>query len=90
MLPTLSVAKREELEDYAFEVSRILMDTRLGPSMRQTMLDSWAGTGVDPADVMRALVAEQDKLHAIAARRGGRKGPVPPWPASRARSSSRP
>lgn len=76
VLPTLSVAKRAELEDYAFEVSRILMDTRLGPSMRQTMLDSWTGTGVDPADVMRALIAEQDKLHAIAARRGGRKGPL--------------
>jgi P-aminobenzoate N-oxygenase AurF len=76
VLPTISETERAELEDYAFEVARMLMDTRLGPSMRQTMLETWASAGVDPKDVMRALVVEQDKLQAIAARRGGRKGPL--------------
>jgi hypothetical protein len=62
-----------ELEDFAFEATRLLVDSRTGSSMRQSVFKIWQEIGLDPKTVFEALTAERDKIDAAA---GGVAGPV--------------
>jgi hypothetical protein len=62
-----------ELEDFAFEATRLLVDSRTGSSMRQSVFKIWQEIGLDPKEVFTALTAEREKIDAAA---GGVAGPV--------------
>ena len=72
VVPTLSEAEARELEDFAFEAARMLLDSRAGPTMREAVLERWKEAGVDPADVFAALAKEKDNVDRIIARAGER------------------
>jgi P-aminobenzoate N-oxygenase AurF len=76
VLPSLSAAEIAELEDFAFEASRMLIDSRSGASLGDAFLQIWRECGIDPVDVGNALSKDREKLDAAIARRGGRIGPV--------------
>ena len=71
----LGDAERGELEDFAFEAARMLVDSRGGAPMRESLLQVWSGLGLDPAAVLRELAKERDKLAAASGRSSG-FGPV--------------
>ncbi len=76
VLPSVADGKRAEIEDFAFEAARNLLDPSVGTSMRQSVLELWRDAGLDPADVVRRLADERETLGAEVARRGGRFGPL--------------
>jgi hypothetical protein len=73
---TLSVEEKTELEDFAFEAARMLVDSRGGSTMRDSMLGVWQKHGLDPASVLKELAAERDKIAPELQRTGGSMGPV--------------
>lgn len=76
VVPTISDAEREEIEDFAFESARLLIDSRAGLALRQTALQLWADAGVDPKEAIAALMQERERIQASLARTGGRFGPI--------------
>jgi hypothetical protein len=76
VMPSVDPTKRAEIEDFAFEAARNLLDPSMGTSMRQSVLDLWRGAGLDPAEVVRRLAEEREMLAAEQGRRGGRFGPL--------------
>jgi len=76
VVPTLSQAESQELQDFAFETTRLLMASRAGMTMRDRVLEMWRSAGVDPADVMKQLESERDKIAQAMQQTGGRYGPV--------------
>jgi len=73
---TLDDRTRTELEDFAFEAARMLIDSRGGSTMRDAMLAVWARNGLDPQSVFVELAAEREKMAAELQRTGGVNGPV--------------
>jgi hypothetical protein len=76
VVPTLGERERQELENYAFEATRMLMASRAGNTMRDRVMDVWTGAGVDPTEAMTELAKERDLIRDQLARTGGRYGPV--------------
>jgi len=76
VVPTLSQQESRELQDYAFECTRLLMASRAGNTMRDRVMDVWSNAGVDPSDALNALASERDVIREQLARTGGRYGPV--------------
>ena len=76
IVPTLDERERAELEDFAFESARLLVDSRSNLSMRQSVLALWQEAGIDPAEALGALVKEREKMRQALGRTGGRFGPV--------------
>lgn len=70
-----SDAEKRELEDFAFEAARMLVDSRSGSTMRDSMLKVWGDLGLDPASVFAELARERDKIAPGMQRTGG-FGPV--------------
>jgi hypothetical protein len=62
MVGSLSEAERTELEDFAFEAARLLVDSRSGGSMRTSMLEIWKEAGLDPQTVFGELAKERDRI----------------------------
>ena len=73
---TLDQKTRDELEDFAFEAARMLIDSRGGSTMRDAMLAVWARNGLDPQAVFMELAAEREQMQAELQRTGGVNGPV--------------
>jgi hypothetical protein len=69
-------AMRAELEDFAFEATRLLIDSRTGSSMRQSALSLWKECGLEPETVLPQLIKDREKINAARARDGGIAGPV--------------
>jgi hypothetical protein len=76
IVPTLSDAECAGLEDFAFESARLLLDSRAGVSMRDSVFEIWRQAGVDPATAFTELAKERETLQAAMQRGGGRRGPV--------------
>ena len=76
IVPTLDDRDRAELEDFAFESSRLLIDSRAGTSMRENVLEIWRGAGIDPIEAMGKLAQEREVLGRVMQRSGRRMGPV--------------
>jgi rubrerythrin len=68
----LSPAEVAELEDFAFEAARKLVDSRQGPTLRRSVLEIWRQAGLDPEYALGELAREREKLDA----RGGAAGPI--------------
>ncbi len=62
-----------ELEDFAFEAARKLIDSRQGPTMRRSVLEIWKQEGLDPEYALRELAKERETIEAA---RGGAAGPI--------------
>ncbi len=76
VIPTLSEAERHRLEDFAFESARLLVDSRAGVSMRQSVFEVWGQAGLDPATAFAELAKEREAIAAEFQKTGGRLGPV--------------
>jgi hypothetical protein len=76
VVPTLSDRECAELEDFAFESARLLIDSRAGTSMRENVLEIWRAAGIDPAEAMAKLAGEREAIGLALRRSGGRMGPV--------------
>jgi hypothetical protein len=76
VVPTLSERERAEVEDFAFECARLLVDSRGGTTMRSSVLELWRQAGVDPGEAFGALAKERDKIATSLQRSGGRRGPI--------------
>ncbi len=76
VVPSLPRHKCDELEDFAFEAARKLVDSRAGLSMRDSVLGLWREAGIEPEQVMRELAKEREKIFAAMQRSGGRRGPI--------------
>jgi hypothetical protein len=76
VVPTLSERERARLEDFAFEAARLLVDSRAGTTLRESVLRIWQEVGIDPADVLPRLARERAAMREQLGRSGGRFGPV--------------
>ena len=76
VVPQLAPERVAELEDFAFEATRMLLDSRRGATLNDAMMTILIEAGLDPKDVAAGLSRDQDKLAKAVARRGGRLGPV--------------
>ena len=76
VVPTIGEAEKAELEDFAFESARLLVDSRAGMTFRDRVLGVWSDSGIDPQEAITALAGEREKIRAAVARTGGRMGPI--------------
>lgn len=74
-VPCLSDAHRIELEDFALEAARTLIDSRNPQTFLTAMLQVWAEVGIDPVALLTSLQQERDELTRHV-QKGGRLGPV--------------
>ena len=59
---SLSERERHDLEDFAYEAARLLVDSRSGVSIRSSMLEIWKQAGLDPQTMFQELAKEREKL----------------------------
>jgi len=76
IVPTLTDEERSELEDFAFESARLLVDSRAGMALRQTFMQVFADAGLDPAEVLPKIIQERQVMRKALEGSGGRFGPV--------------
>jgi hypothetical protein len=76
IVPTLEAGAVRELEDFAFEAARILIDSRSGASLRDSALGVMAAAGLDLETALPRILAEQERMMAQVARNQMRPGPV--------------
>ncbi len=76
VVPTLDDRKKAEIEDFAFEAARRLVDSRGGMSMRESVFQIWKDAGVDPIEAMGKLMQERELIQKALVERGGRRGPI--------------
>jgi len=76
VVPTLSRAEKDTIEDFAFESARLLIDQRAGMTMRDQVMGLWTGAGIDPAEAMAKLLEDREAIAEAMQRTGGRMGPV--------------
>jgi hypothetical protein len=76
VVPTLAPERVAELEDFAFEATRMLLDSRRGATLNSAFLQMLQDAGVDPEELAAGLSRDQEKIAQAVARRGGRLGPV--------------
>jgi rubrerythrin len=61
-VPCLTEAQRIELEDFALDAARTLIDQRNEQTLFTAILQIWAEAGVDPAALIDSLHKERDEL----------------------------
>jgi hypothetical protein len=76
VVPTLSDREIGEIEDFAFEAARLLVDSRTGNSMRESVLAIWKEAGLDPVHALGEIAKEREQVIEAIRRAGGRRGPV--------------
>jgi len=76
VVPTLEPRERAELEDFAFESARLLIDARVGNSIRQTVFKLWESAGIDMASAFGSIAKDRERIAAGMQRSGGRVGPI--------------
>jgi len=76
VVPTLSDEEKAEIEDFAFEAARQLIDQRTGTSMRTTMLEVWSQAGIDPGEAIGAIMKERELITEALREQGKSMGPV--------------
>jgi hypothetical protein len=74
-VPCLSDAERTELEDFALEASRTLIDNRNQQAFMGEILRVWAEVGIDAGELLKCLHDEMDEL-TRGQEKGRRLGPV--------------
>lgn len=76
VVPTLCDGERAELEDFAFEAARLLVDSRAGNSIRETIFKLWASLGIDMGAALASILKDRERIVKGMERTGGRLGPV--------------
>ncbi len=76
VIPSLSQEERHRLEDSAFESARLLVDSRAGVSMRQSVFEVWKKSGLDPMTAFAEIAKEREAIAAELQKSGGRLGPL--------------
>jgi hypothetical protein len=76
VIPSLSLEERHRLEDFAFESARLLVDSRAGVSMRQSVFEVWKKAGLDPLTAFTEIAKERETIAAELQKSGGRLGPM--------------
>ena len=76
VVPTLSREERDEIEDFAFEAARLLVDPRTENSMRHSVLELWRSVGIDPAEAVKEIMADRERMMEAVQRQGVRFGPM--------------
>jgi rubrerythrin len=76
VVPTLTDKKRAELEDFGFEAARLLLDSRTGTSLRDSVLALWTEAGLDLETVFAELAKEREVLKGAVQKSGGARGPL--------------
>ena len=76
IVPTLDDRQKAEIEDYAFEAARKLVDSRGGGSMRESVFEIWRKAGIDPMEAFGEIMKEREKIMAAIQAQGGRRGPI--------------
>ncbi len=76
VIPRLSDAGRAELEDFAFEATRLLIDSRGGSALRDSAFQVMAEAGLDLREVVPVLVAERQRIARESAPEKVRRGAV--------------
>ena len=76
VLPSLDAAEVAELEDFAFEAARMLLDSRRGATLNDAFLQVWKDSGIDPEELTKGIAEDQEQVRAALEARGGRLGPV--------------
>jgi hypothetical protein len=61
-VPCLGDAERTELEDFALEAARTLIDNRREQGILTMILQIWAEVGIDPAALLACMHQERDAL----------------------------
>ena len=74
VMPTVSREEKDELEDFAFEAARALVDSRSGTALRDSALAVMQEAGIDLQTAMADLAREREKLAVAPGTR--RRGPV--------------
>jgi len=76
VIEQLDDATKAELEDFAFEAARGLIDSRSGGNARLSMFEVWRDAGLDPQAVLAELAKEREAIAAEIQRQGGHAGPI--------------
>jgi hypothetical protein len=76
LVPTMDDQEKADIEDFAFESARLLIDSRAGLALRHSALQIWADAGVDPGEALSNLAKERRKIQESLGRSGGRFGPI--------------
>ena len=76
IVPTLSPAQIEEVEDFAFRAAQLLVDARGGVSMRGAVLELRKECGSDPMSALAEIAKDRAKVTEALRQSGGRRGPV--------------
>ena len=76
VVPTLSDAERANIEDFALEAARNLLDSRRSGTMRESVLAIWKEAGLDPAWAIGEIAKERATVASALAQSGGLRGPV--------------
>jgi hypothetical protein len=76
VVPALSPQEIREVEDFAYEAARLLIDSRAGLSMRDSVMSLWKEAGVDPKLALMEIAKDREQVIAAIQRNGGRRGPV--------------
>ncbi len=74
-VPQLGAAELEELEDFAFDAARTVVDNRNQQGLFAALLEGWAECGIDVAALFQCLQVERDEL-TRGIEKGRRLGPV--------------
>jgi hypothetical protein len=74
-VPCLGPAERTELEDFALEAARTLVDNRQQQGLLAMVLQVWSECGIDTVELLSSLQKERDTLMGPAVK-GMRLGPV--------------
>ncbi|MBI3785870.1 MAG: ferritin-like domain-containing protein [Deltaproteobacteria bacterium] len=74
-VPCLNEAQRTELEDFALEAARTLIDQRNQQTFFSSVLALWAEAGIDPVEMLNSVRNEREELTQDLGR-GRRLGPV--------------
>ena len=75
VVPTLTDAERAGLEDFAYEAARLLIDSRSGTALRDSVLGIWKSAGIDPVEVLPRLIKERGAMREQLARTGPKRPP---------------
>ena len=76
IVPSLAEREIREVEDFAFEAARLLIDSRAGLSMRDSVMSLWSQAGVDPKHALMEIAKDRAQVLEAIQRSGGRRGPV--------------
>jgi hypothetical protein len=75
-VPCLSDRERADLEDFAVDAAKTLVDNRQQQGMLGHILQLWGEVGIDPVALLTSLQNEREELFNGASGKGMRLGPV--------------